>query len=228
MKRLILFLICLPLLTKAQTNCVKIEHNGYITTFDTVLEYPILVEWWDTKERCGCNQIPRKDQFAPDPLLKSQTDIQEEYDLANKTEKSKGLKGFDRGHMSPAADNECPYTHDGKITKAEEMLTECFYFSNMTPQYHSLNAGDWKKLEEKTRKLAIAEDSVHIWCGSVGKLMVINKMAIPEKCWKVIYIKKLNIFEYYIFKNSTDKPIGLDKCIVTKEEIEKLTSLTFN
>ena len=41
-------------------------------------------------------------------------------------------------------------------------------------------------------------------------------------------IIKTKTFESYIFKNSTDKPIGLDKCKVTKEEIEKLTGLNFN
>jgi endonuclease G len=228
MKLLILFLICLPLFTKAQTNCVKLEHNGYITYFDTILKYPKLVEWCDTKERCGCSQIPRKDQFAPDPILKKYTDLQKSYELANRTEKEKNHKGFDRGHMSPAADNKCPLTKNGKVIPAETLLLECFYFSNMTPQYHSLNAGDWKKLEERTRLLAIEQDSVYVWCGSTGNLMSYGSMTIPDKCWKIIYITKTKTFESYIFNNSTDKPIGLDKCKVTKEEIEKLTGLTFN
>ena len=222
MRRLILFLICLPLLSKAQSNCVKLEHNGYITYFDTTLKYPKLVEWMDTKERCGCKQIPRKDQFAPDPILKNYTDLQSDYELANKTEKIKGLKGFDRGHMTPAADNECPLTKHDKVIPAEKLLTECFYFSNMTPQYHSLNAGDWKKLEERTRLLAIEQDSVYVWCGSTGNLMTFGNMTIPDKCWKVIYIVKTKTFESYIFNNSTDKPCGLEKWKVNKEEVEKL------
>jgi len=229
MKNILLLLILfMPFFIKAQTNCVKLEHNGYISVFDTILKYPILVEWWDTKERCGCNQIPRKDQFAPDPDLVKQTNIQKNYDAANKTEKDANRKGFDRGHMSPAADNECPFTKNGIKIPAEKMLTECFYFSNMTPQYHSLNAGDWKKLEERTRELAIQNDSVHVWCGSIGSLMVVSGLTIPEKCWKVIYIVKTKTFECYIFNNSTDKPIGLDKWKTTKEAVEKLTNLKFN
>jgi endonuclease G len=224
----ILLLILIPFLSKAQTNCVKIEHNGYTTTFDTILKYPILVEWWDTKERCGCNQIPRKDQFAPDPDLFKQTNIQKSYDAANKSQKLENKKGFDRGHMSPAADNECPFTHNGYQVPAEKMLTECFFFSNMTPQYHSLNAGDWKKLEERTRQLAIQEDSVHVWCGSIGSSMILDGMSIPEKCWKVIYIVKTKTFEYYIFNNTPDKPIGLEKWKVTKEEFEKIINLNLN
>jgi len=222
MKRLILFLICLPLFTKAQTNCVKIEHNGYITYFDTLLKYPKLVEWWDTKERCVCDKIPRKDQFAPDPILENYTDLQSSYELANRTLKEKKQKGFDRGHMSPAADNKCPFKKGDKVIPAEILLLECFYFSNMSPQYHSLNAGDWKKLEERTRLLAIEQDSIYIWCGSTGNLMSFGNITIPEKCWKVIYIMKTKTFESYIFNNSTDKPCGLEKWKVDKEEIEKL------
>ena len=225
---LILLIMSLPFFVKAQSNCVKLEHNGYITTFDTVKKYPILVEWWDTKERCNCQQIDRKDQFAPDPNLYKQTSIQKNYDAANKSEKESNKKGFDRGHMSPAADNECTYTKNGIKIPAEKMLTECFYFSNMAPQYHSLNAGDWKKLEERTRQLSIQDDSVHIWCGSTGNLMIVDGLTIPEKCWKVIYISKTKTFEYYIFNNTPDKPVGLDKCKATKEQVEKLTGLKFN
>jgi len=209
-------LMFLSVITFGQKNCVNLEHSGYTTMFDTILKYPVLVTWIDTKERCGCKQIDRKDQFAPDPLLKKETDIQKEYDLANKTEKAANLKGFDRGHMSPAADNECPYTVKDKQVTAQQMLTECFYFSNMTPQYHSLNAGDWKKLEERTRTLAIQYDSVMVWCGSFGNKMVINKMVIPTKCWKIIYIKSTKTFECYLFNNTSDKPVGLDKCKSTR------------
>lgn len=222
----ILYLLT-PFVGFSQTNCIKIEHQGYTTIYDTVLKYPLMVNWVDTKERCGCTQIPRKDQFASDPLLKNSTDLQSEYDELNKREKSQMHKGFDRGHMSPAADNQCPLTTKGKIIPPQTLQAECFYFSNMAAQYHSLNAGDWKKLEERTRLLANTEDSVVVWCGSVGVLMKSKSMSVPAKCWKVIYIKKTKTYECYIFNNSTDKPTGLDKWKVTKEEVEKLTNFKF-
>ena len=193
MKIILVLLLLIPFFTKAQTNCVKLEHSGYTTIFDTILKYPVLVEWWDTKERCGCNQIPRKDQFAPDPDLFEQTNLQKTYEAVNKLQKLENKKGFDRGHMSPAADNECPFTKNGFQIPAQKMLTECFYFSNMTPQYHSLNAGDWKKLEERTRTLAVEQDSIHVWCGSVGNIMRLNNMSIPEKCWKAVSYTHLTL-----------------------------------
>ena len=94
--------------------------------------------------------------------------------------------------MSPAADNECPYTKNGVKIPAEKMLTECFYFSNMAPQYHSLNAGDWKTVEVWERDMALKYDSVHIWCGNIGEIKKIGSVSVPKECWKLVYIKKFN------------------------------------
>jgi DNA/RNA endonuclease G (NUC1) len=58
--------------------------------------------------------------------------------------------------------------------------------------------------------------------------MTIDGLHIPTKCWKVIYIKKTKTYEYYIFNNTPDKPVGLDKWKVKKEEVEKLTGFKFN
>ena len=61
---------------------ITLVHNGYKTLWSSTLDYPLLVQWWDTKERIVCNQIPRKDDFGPDPLLPKETDIQKEYEGA--------------------------------------------------------------------------------------------------------------------------------------------------
>ena len=236
MKKLIVFILLLSSLgLRAQTDTVTLSHSGYTTLWSEKLNYPLLVQWWDTKERCGCSQLDRKDQFGPDPIIENETKIQKDYDIANKTEKSQNLKGFDRGHMSPAGDNECPFTKNGHIIPASQMMTECFYFTNMAPQYHSLNAGDWKSLETRTRDLSVGNpknkipsyDSIYIWCGSVGVQMVVGGLSIPTKCWKVIYIKKIKTYEYYIFDNTPNKPSGLSHWVVTKEDVEKLTGFKF-
>lgn len=207
---------------------ITLVHIGYKTLWSSTLDYPLLVQWWDTKERIVCSQIPRKDDFGPDPLLPKETDIQKEYEIANKQQREKGLKVFDRGHMSPAADNQCSITINGKLVDAHKLQKECFYFTNMAPQYHSLNAGDWKKLEERTRELTSLHDSIYVWCGSVGTQMILEGLHIPTKCWKVIYIKKTKVYECYIFNNTPDKPVGLEKWKVKKEDVEKLTSFKFN
>lgn len=222
----VLYLLYL-LIPKIGFSQVVLTHDGYVSHFDTSLGYPTMVRWVDTRERVVCNNIPRRDCFGPDPILKEKTSLQIDYDIANQTQKSKGLKGFDRGHMCPAADNQCPITLDGRKIEARKLQDECFFFSNMAPQFHTLNAGVWKKLEERTRQLAASDDSIYVWCGSVGSLMRYGKMTVPEKCWKILYDKKTGKWESYVFPNSVEKPVDLESCSVPVGEIEKMTGFKF-
>lgn len=218
MSKILLLLILFPTILLSQKNCVTLTHKGYTSIYDTTIDYPVMVKWIETKNRLEClDKIPRKNKFKPDPLLKSQTDLKDEYELINKNHKEKGIPGIDRGHMCPAADNQCDQT----------LLEECFYFSNMAPQYHSLNAGDWKKLEIMTRELSIENDSVYVWCGSIGINEKSNGLTIPLKCWKVIYIVKTKTYYAFVFDNKSEKPKGLGQCKVNMTEIEVLTGLNF-
>jgi endonuclease G len=188
---------------------VRLVHKEYTTVFSKSKKYPVLVEWWLTKQKVTCTSpIPRKDQFIPDPLLAAETDLTKDYTGS----------GFDRGHMAPAADNQC---------SGPDAMKECFYFSNMTPQYGSLNRGDWKTLEMRTREWAQSQDSVKIWTGSVGEKRKVERLSIPEKCWKVVYIKKTGEFLAYIFNNDQSKADGIDNNKVTIQDIEKLTNFKF-
>ena len=111
------------------SDTVRLNHINYISVFSKSKMYPVMVEWWVTKSMVTCSSpLKRKDNFKPDPLLPKETDIAKDYVNS----------GTDRGHMMPAADNLC---------QTQQIQDECFYFSNMSPQYRSLNAGDWKSVE---------------------------------------------------------------------------------
>jgi endonuclease G len=209
MSRILLALILLVSLKSFSQDTVRLKHKEYTTVFSKSLRYPVLVEWWVTTEKVTCKSpIPRHDKFIPDPLLESHTDIAEDYVGS----------GFDRGHMAPAADNQC---------SGKDAMTESFYFSNMVPQYGQLNRGDWKTLEMNTRELVKQNDSIRIWTGSVGVQKKIGKVSVPVKCWKVLYIKKSNQWLAYIFENSTSKADGIDNNKVKLEDVEKLTGFKF-
>ena len=168
MKNIFLFVAILFVSATQAQDTVRLKHTNYTTVFSVSKHYPVLVEWWATRAKVGCEKpLPRKDKFAPDPLLPEDSDLADDY---------KG-SGFDRGHMSPAADNQCqtPLVQD-----------ECFYFTNMAAQYHSLNAGTWKSLETLTRNLALQKDSIHVWTGNIGVMKRIGKVAVQRQCWKVI------------------------------------------
>ncbi len=217
-KILFLAFILSNLLTFGQ-DTIRLKHTNYTTVFSKSLRYPVLVEWWETAAKSDCpNKLPRKDRFAKDPLLLQETDLNEDYLEANRIQRSKQLKGFDRGHMSPARVNQC---------QGQAVQDECFYFSNMAPQYHALNAGDWKSLETYTYETSLVKDSIRIWCGSIGVQMKIGKLTIPKQCWKVIYIKKTGEWQAYLFNNDTSKPDGYLNNRVPLEAIEKLTGYKF-
>jgi endonuclease G len=206
---LLLSIILFSLLSFSQ-DTIRLKHTNYTSVFSKSKRYPVIVEWWLTKSMVTCiTPLKRKDNFKPDPQLPKETNIASDYVGS----------GTDRGHMCPAADNLC---------QTQEVQNECFYFSNMVPQPHTLNAGSWKTLETKTREIALENDSVHIWCGAVGviKTFGVNNVAVPLKCWKVIYIKKTKQFKSYIFPNTSEK-FELDKLEVKKEDIEKLTGFKF-
>jgi endonuclease G len=210
LRSLLLVALALSLSTqlKAQ-DTVRLVHKYYTSVFSKSLKYPVLVEWWLTKEKVSCLKlIPRQDRFAPDPLLFGHTDLASDYVGS----------GYDRGHMAPAADNQC---------SGQEAMIESFYFSNMAPQYGQLNRGDWKTLEMRTRELAKLVDSVKIWTGSVGEKRKIGRVSVPDKCWKVIYIKSKNEWQAYIFNNDQSKADGIENNKVDIKEVEKLTNFKF-
>ena len=193
-------------------NEVVLKHTNYTSTFSISKKYPVMVEWWVTKAMVSCpTPLKRKDNFKPDPLLPQHTDIAKDYVGS----------GYDKGHVMPAADNLC---------QTQKIQDESFYFSNMMPQPHYSNAGPWKKIEIMTRELSLRYDSVRVWAGGIGSVKTFgeNKVSVPSKTWKVIYIKKTKTFIAYIFPNSNEKITDVELLRVKKEDVEKLTDLKFN
>jgi endonuclease G len=190
---------------------VVLKHTNYTSHYSKSKKYPVMVEWWVTKAKVGCESpMARKDNFKPDPLLTKETDLGKDYVGS----------GTDRGHMMPAAENLC---------QTAEIQNECFYYSNMAAQYHSLNAGDWKSVETLEREYAKRYDSARVWCGNIGVAKVIGegKVAVPKQCWKVIYFVKTKEWMAFLFENNTSKPDGIHNNLVNVIEIEKLTGFKF-
>ena len=186
-----------------------LKHTNYTSHYSKSKKYPVMVEWWITKAKIGCpTPLARKDNFKPDPKLPNETNLLEDY---------KG-SGTDRGHMMPAAENLC---------QTPAVQDECFYFSNMASQYHSLNAGDWKSVEMLERQISLEKDSVKVWCGNIGVAKRIGRVAVPTKCWKVIYVVKTKEWLCFLFDNNTSKPDGINNNKVNKLDIEKLTGFKF-
>ncbi len=138
----LLFLILFPLSIQAQT----VKHHSYTTYYNAVLKEPDSVSWNLTPTMVTCKNSTRKDMFAADPKIPGS---------AKPSDYAKS--GFDKGHL---------YNFDDAVCNATDRI-ECFYMSNMLPQLHPFNAGDWKTLEVQERVWAKTA-TLHIIAGGIG------------------------------------------------------------
>jgi endonuclease G len=191
---------------------VTIKHKVYTTVFSKSQRIPVAVKWWLTKAMLDCpNPMKRTNDFKPDPKLPDYTDLAKDY----------AKSGYDQGHNCDAADNLCD-------TVAEH---ESFYYSNMCPQTARLNSGIWKVLEDSCRTLALKYDSTLIWCGSVatsGKTIGPDKVAVPDYCWKVVYVKQKRITMAFVFPNTATLSGALSQYRVKLDSVKHLSGIKFN
>lgn len=121
--------------------------KGYTVSYNKETKIPNWVAWELTPEKL-IERESRTDKFMPDPdLPESQTVTTDDYKRS----------GMDRGHMCPAGDNRWHW----------KAMQESFYMTNICPQNHNLNRGDWKELEEACRLWAKKEGKIYIVCGPV-------------------------------------------------------------
>lgn len=151
-----------------------LEYTGHTLSYNNETRLPNWVAYELTGEEAQ-GENPRKDKFARDPKAVGAQGSKEDYRNS----------GWDRGHMAPAGDMKWS-------TKA---MDETYYFTNICPQNHQMNNGDWKKLEEKCREWAVKYGSIYIACGPIitdnthGRLGE-NQIVIPDKFYKVLLIQK--------------------------------------
>ena len=154
--------------------------------------------------------LKRTNKFTPDPQLPKCTNLNNDYTRS----------GYDRGHNMPAEDNACTVTG----------MEQCFYYSNMCPQTPKLNRGVWKKLETNTRRLAKLDDSVLVWCGSVarsGQTIGPDGVAVPDYCWKILYVERSHDTLAYVFPNSATVSGTMAQFRVPVDSLERLSGLRF-
>ena len=188
-----------------------ISHAGYTVSYNPEWHIPNWVSYELTRDETE-GKLDRSDDFEVDPKVKGVCPSNEDYKRS----------GYDRGHMAPAADMKWNST----------VMKECFYYSNMCPQKHSLNAGRWKTLEEKVRDWAQQDSAIVIVCGPIvdkGYNTIGNaRVAVPQRFFKVIlapFLKKPRAIGF-IMKNEKEE-LPLSSYAVSVDRVEKITGLDF-
>ena len=198
----------------AKTPQQIIRHIGYTVSHNPQWKIPNWVAYALTKEETQ-GSVPREDSFYPDPKVKGQPVVHRDYTHS----------GYDRGHMAPAAD----------MKWSEQAMRESFYMTNICPQNHNLNRGDWKELEDACRRWAEIEP-VYIACGPIlykvpkyGYIGKEHQIRIPDAFFKVVLtgLQSGNPRAVgFIYKNEAGN-YKRDKYVNSIDEVERITSFDF-
>ncbi len=187
---------------------------NYTTSYNKKWKMPNWVAWKIDKSELKNNES-RTNEFLPDPDLKESEAVT--------TNDYRG-SGYDRGHMCPAGDNRYHW----------KAMQESFYMTNMCPQNHKLNSGDWNDLEEMCRFWAEKEDGLYVVCGpivnskspkTIGRR---QKVVVPDAFFKVILSTagKQPRAVGFVFQNTNTRQ-HLGKYAMSVDEVEAMTGIDF-
>lgn len=189
--------------------------SSFIVSYNIRTLCPNYVAWKLTPNRIN-GDVKRSDNFMEDMVM---------VDRSRVTTQDYSGSGYDRGHMCPAGDNK----HDLKA------MEESFLMTNICPQSHNLNAGDWKELEEQCRRWVNDYSELYIVAGpifdkktptTIGKRKTV-KIAVPDRFFKVVLMMGANPKALgFIYPNSaTNKEMR--SYAVSVDEVERITGIDF-
>lgn len=189
---------------------IRREHLAYSLSFNLLHQQANWIAYVLTAEETRA-LVERTNRFKPDPLLSSTVS---DADYLH--------SGFDKGHLAPAAD----------MSWSEEVMTESFYFSNISPQLPGFNRGVWKRLETLVRDWAVEYDSIYVLTGPVlnRSLPTIGEgsISVPSHFYKVIldYSGPQHKGIGFILPNASSSA-DLREFVVTIDSAESFTQLDF-
>lgn len=188
-----------------------IEHTGYTVSYNSDWCVPNWVAYELTREETR-GKHPRAVHFEPDPDVRGVCPTYRDYSRSNYT----------RGHMAPAGDMKWDTI----------AMRESFYLSNVCPQDHNLNDGDWKMLEEQARVWAEQYGNLYIACGPLmsnnPEVIGRNNVAVPDAFFKVLLCRIDGKWQAigFVFDNKPGHQ-RLRNYAKTIDEVERLAGIDF-
>lgn len=189
-----------------------LRREGYTVSYNRELRIANWVAWHLTAEHTGGQHKRQGMAYMEDTEVPAPRATTYDYQQS----------GYDRGHMCPSADNRWS-------SKAQQ---DCFLLTNMCPQNHSLNGGDWNDLEMACRRWAQAYGDLYIVCGPVPcsqkrKTIGRNKITVPEAFFKVVLrLRGEPEALGFVYQNTGRRQDAYD-CVRSVDEIERLTAIDF-
>lgn len=198
--------------TAAHTPEVLLNHLAYTVSFNPDTRVANWVAWRLTPDRL-VGDAQRSSNFFPDPNLPQSKAV---------TTRDYTGSGWDRGHLCPAGDNKWNY----------EAMMESFYMTNICPQHHNLNRGDWNELEQKCRKWVKKDSCLYIVAGPIfynrePRYIGEHNVAVPDAFFKVILcLHKKPKAIGFIYKNNEGNK-SLDSYVNSIDAVERITGIDF-
>lgn len=190
-----------------------LRNTGYLAGYSDDLGNPLFAAYRVADLELK-DAPPRPDKFVPD--LRTTARIAPE--AYNGT-------GYDRGHLAP---NHAIATRYGAAAQMET-----FWMSNIIPQKHALNAGPWKRLEQRIATNYPGRfGEIWVFAGPVfgeKPVWLRRGLAQPEACYMIIvdeFEGKLRALAF-LFPQDTPAEAALENHLTTIDEIERRTGLDF-
>lgn len=192
---------------------VILHRLGYTVSYNPDWRIPNWVAWHLTAAHLDghaqrASKTFREDEDVPTPRADT-------YDYMR--------SGYDRGHMCPAGDNHW----------SEEAMEQSFLLSNVCPQNHNLNTGDWNEMEQQCRRWAREYGDIYIVCGPIllrssrRKTIGQHKVVVPDAFFKVVLcLQGTPKAIGFIYRNQAgNRPKG--DYVNSVDEVERITGIDF-
>lgn len=192
-----------------------LQRYAYKAWYSESMRIPLAVSWYLTGNHVTGSFKRKGVAFHPDNEVKG--DPVSTFDYMQ--------SGYSRGHMCPSGDNKWNQ-------RAQE---ESFLMTNICPQTHKLNGGDWNDLEMLCRTWAQKYDRVYIVCGpvlqgdrhkTIGRIRA-RRITVPEAFYKVVLRTGKHPAAIGFIYNNDDSSQPMREAVRTVDEIERMTGIDF-
>lgn len=198
-----------PFLPAHAADAQIVRHKAYILQYEEQYEE---ARWVIHRVLGRGGNAKRSPRFMPDPLVQTRSALPSDYTNS----------GYDRGHMAPAGD----------FKYSQELTTETFYMSNMSPQDHELNIGLWNDIEDQVRR----------WAKRYGPLVVVtgpvlvpglttightSQVAVPERYFKIAYDPARQKAIAFLVENRGYTNTPIRELVVSIDDVEQATGVDF-
>lgn len=202
----------LPRVQKAGTPSQLLRREGYVVSYNKDNRIANWVMWHLTADHTSGPFKRDGAKFLTDP----------EADGPQVTTYDYMRSGYDRGHLCPSGDNKWS-------RRAQE---ESFLLTNICPQNHQLNAGDWNEMELQCRRWARRYGDIYVVAGPVllnkrHKTIGRAKVVVPEAFYKVVLCLRGKPKAIgFIYRNEPgNRPKG--DYVNSVDEVERITRIDF-